>query len=120
MNDLARQQPPGPGSGTREEVLWLALAGHREAYTRAVGTIEADLAAGQITTAQAQDAIRTARAAYTRDCDLAEIEADTGWHTWTGVGGVLYARREKSSPPWVVRAPSAQALREAIEQKEQP
>ena len=102
-------------NGSREAALERALAAHRETYKTKVATIEADLASGQMTAAQARDAMRTARAIYTRDCDLAEIAAVTGWHTWVGVGGVLYARLPKSSPPRVVRAPSAQALREAIE-----
>ena len=34
---------------------------------------------------------------------LSRIERDPGWHTWTGVGGLLYARRLMSSPPVVER-----------------
>ena len=35
---------------------------------------------------------------------LSRIEHDhPGWHTWIGVGGLLYARRLMSSPPVVYR-----------------
>ncbi len=39
---------------------------------------------------------------------FAEVERDyPGWRTWPGVpGGVVYARRPRSSPPLVVRAVS--------------
>ncbi len=33
-----------------------------------------------------------------------------GWECWTGVGGILYARRRKSSPPVVFRAATADEL----------
>ena len=33
-----------------------------------------------------------------------------GWECWTGVGGMLYAQRRKSSPPIVFRAASAHEL----------
>ena len=33
-----------------------------------------------------------------------------GWECWTGVGGILYARRRKSSPPVVLRAATADEL----------
>jgi hypothetical protein len=33
-----------------------------------------------------------------------------GWHAWVGVSGILYARREKSSPPIVFRAATADEL----------
>jgi hypothetical protein len=46
--------------------------------------------------------------------ELAKITADTGWHCWLGVIPILYARREGTSPPWIVRAPDPEALREAI------
>lgn len=99
----------------REDALRVTLARLRAAYQRTIETIEADLAEAQITHAQAQDATHAALAACVRDCDLAEVEAATGWQCWTGVGGILYARRPMASPPRVVRAPSAQALRAAIE-----
>lgn len=51
---------------------------------------------------------------------LAEVERDhPGWHTWPGVlGGVVYARRPRSSPPLVVRALTPAGLRQAIEAAE--
>jgi hypothetical protein len=51
---------------------------------------------------------------------LAEVERDyPGWHTWPGVlGGVVYARRPRSSPPLVVRAVNPTELRQAIEAAE--
>lgn len=36
------------------------------------------------------------------------------WHCWVGVGGVLYARYERASPPILVAADSADALRTKI------
>jgi hypothetical protein len=33
-----------------------------------------------------------------------------GWEAWTGISGLLYARRRKSSPPIVVRAATAHEL----------
>jgi hypothetical protein len=33
-----------------------------------------------------------------------------GWECWVGVGGILYARRRKSSPPVVFRAATAEEL----------
>jgi hypothetical protein len=33
-----------------------------------------------------------------------------GWEAWTGVGGILYARWRKTSPPVVVRAATAEEL----------
>lgn len=50
---------------------------------------------------------------------LAAIEEDCPrWHTWVGVGGVLYASRRRTSPPRVVRAADPDKLREAIERSE--
>jgi len=64
---------------------------------------------------QAEGLARAAQAVYERDCALARVAADTGWHAWAGVGGILYARRERTSPPKVVRASDADGLRVAIE-----
>jgi hypothetical protein len=36
------------------------------------------------------------------------------WHVWTGVTGILYARRPLTSPPRVVRGSSPAELGEAI------
>jgi len=33
-----------------------------------------------------------------------------GWECWVGVGGLLYARWRKSSPPVVFRAATAEGL----------
>jgi hypothetical protein len=37
-----------------------------------------------------------------------------GWECWVGVGGILYARRRKSSPPVVFRAATADELASKI------
>jgi hypothetical protein len=55
VNDPARQQPPGPGSGARSEALSRALAAHREALTAKIGLIEAERDAGQLTAVQVRD-----------------------------------------------------------------
>ncbi len=115
MQDPARQHPPDDGSGIRTEALRRALAAHREALTAKVDLIEAERAAGQLNIAQVRDQLHAANAVYDRDCALAEIASVTGWETWVGVGGVLYARLRNSTPPKAVRAPSAAALREKIE-----
>jgi hypothetical protein len=51
---------------------------------------------------------------------LAEVDRDyPGWHAWPAVlAGLVYARRPNSSPPLVVRATTADALRQAIEDAE--
>lgn len=51
---------------------------------------------------------------------LAEVARDyPGWETWPGVlAGVVYARRPRTSPPLVVRAITADGLRQAIEAAE--
>ena len=41
---------------------------------------------------------------------LATLKLPPGWYAWAGVGGILYARRLKSSPPIVVRAATAEEL----------
>lgn len=102
------------GYRTRETALARALAAAHDALAVKIALLEAEQATGTLTPEQAAGQARTAQAAYDRDCALARVAADTGWETWVGVGGVLYARRPNSSPPKVVRAPSAQALDEAI------
>jgi hypothetical protein len=53
------------------------------------------------------------------DGALKEIEAlFPHWHMWRGVNGLLYARRPKTSPPWVVRAATVPGLLEAIRVRE--
>jgi hypothetical protein len=42
------------------------------------------------------------------------------WHTWVGVGGLLYARRLKSSPPVVYRAADPAELEARIREHERP
>jgi hypothetical protein len=105
-------------NGTREETLARALAAAHDALAAKIALIEAEQAAGTMAPGLAAQQAAAAQAVYDRDCGLARIAADTGWHTWTGVGGVLYARLPKSSPPKVVRASSPKALREAIEAKQ--
>jgi hypothetical protein len=48
---------------------------------------------------------------------LARVSADTGWDTWEGICGLLYARLVRTSPPKVVRATTVDALREAIDRE---
>jgi hypothetical protein len=50
---------------------------------------------------------------------LAGIDRDyPGWHAWTGVVSLLYARWPRSTPPLVVRSTTVDGLRDAIEQAE--
>jgi hypothetical protein len=51
---------------------------------------------------------------------LREVERDyPGWQAWPAVfGGLVYARRPRSSPPLVVRAVTTDELRQAIEAAE--
>jgi len=51
---------------------------------------------------------------------LAEVDRDyPPWHAWSGVlGGLLYARRPRTSPPLVVRSATVDGLRQAIEDAE--
>jgi hypothetical protein len=101
-----------------EEALSRALAAAHDELAAKIALLEAEQAAGTLTSHQAAAQARAAQAVYDRDCALARITAETGWQTWTGVGGILYARLPKSSPPQVVRAPSARALRAAIEARQ--
>ena len=102
------------GSGG-EEALARALAAAHDALAAKIALLEAEQAAGGMAPVLAAQQAAAAQAVYERDCALARVAADTGWHTWTGVGGVLYARLPKSTPPKVVRAADAEALRAAIE-----
>jgi hypothetical protein len=102
-----------PAAG--EDALAHALAAAHDALAAKIALLEVEQAAGTLSPGLAAQQAAAAQAVYDRDCALARIEADTGWQTWAGVGGILYARRPKASPPRVVRASSAQALREAIE-----
>jgi hypothetical protein len=40
------------------------------------------------------------------------------WEAWAGVGGILYARLRKSSPPIVVRDATAEGLADKMRQAE--
>jgi len=40
------------------------------------------------------------------------------WEAWVGVGGILYARRRRSSPPVVFRASTAEELAAKIREYE--
>jgi len=102
-----------PGAA-REDALALALARCHDALAAKLALLETEQAASTLTAAQAAAQARAAQAVYERDCGLARVAAATGWQTWTGVGGVLYARLPKSSPPKVVRAADAAGLRAAI------
>jgi hypothetical protein len=104
-------------SSLREEALALALARCHDTLAATLALLGTEQTAGTLTAAQAAAQARAAQAVYERDCGLARITAETGWQTWTGVGGILYARLPKSSPPRIVHAPSTRALREAIESR---
>ena len=41
-----------------------------------------------------------------------------GWECWTGVGGMLYARRRNSTPPIVLRSASAADLARQVGEHE--
>ena len=40
------------------------------------------------------------------------------WHIWRGVGGLVYARRPRTSPPVVVRGENVLDLRDQIRRAE--
>ena len=88
-------------------------AGREVAFARGLATAHDTLAA-KIALLEAEQAA-AAQAEYDRARALAEIQAATGWETWAGVGGILYARRPNTSPPRVVRAADAAGLRVQIE-----
>jgi hypothetical protein len=110
LNEDATAQP-----GTSEEALARALAAAHDTLAAKIALIEAEQAAGSMAPELAAQQAAAAQAVYERDCGLARVASDTGWMTWVGVGGVLYARRERTTPPKVVRAPSTEELRAAIE-----
>jgi hypothetical protein len=41
-----------------------------------------------------------------------------GWECWTGVGGILYARLRRSTPPVVLRAATAEELAAKVAERE--
>jgi hypothetical protein len=101
--------------GAREDALAEVLAAAHDALAAKLAMLETEQAAGTLSPAQAAQQARVAQAVYERDCALARIAAETGWTTWVGVGGVLYARRPNSTPPKVVRAADVEGLSAAIE-----
>jgi hypothetical protein len=109
MSDDATGRP-----SAREDALARALAAAHDTLAAKIALLETEQAAGNLAPGQAAEQARAAQAVYERDCGLARVAAETGWQTWTGVGGVLYARLPKSSPPKVVRGADADALRAAI------
>ena len=113
LNDDATARP-----AAGEDALARALAAAHDALAAKIALLETEQATGSLAPEQAAGQARAAQAAYDRDCALARIAAETGWQTWAGVGGILYARRLRSSPPMVVRAATPQALAEAIERAE--
>ena len=49
------------------------------------------------------------------DPELAEIEREwPRWHTWRGISGMVYARRNMTSPPAVLRDENTTELRAQI------
>jgi hypothetical protein len=105
---------PGGTPAAGGEALARALAAAHDALAAKIALLEAEQAAGTLAPELAGQQAAAAQAVYERDCGLARVADETGWETWTGVGGVLYARHPKSSPPKVVRAADPASLREAI------
>jgi hypothetical protein len=55
------------------------------------------------------------------DAALGNIGAQfPDWHLWRGVGGLLYGRRPRSSPPKVVRVEDTADLTDALRRAEDP
>jgi hypothetical protein len=105
---------PGGTPAIGGEALARALAAAHDALAAKIALLELGQASGELSPALAGQQAAAAMAVYERDCGLARVAAETGWETWTGVGGVLYARLAKSSPPKVVRAADPAGLRAAI------
>lgn len=109
---------PNDATGTpanREVALARALATAHDTLAAKIALLEAKQAADTMTVAQVAEQAQAAQVEYNRARALAEIQADTGWETWVGVGGALYARRPRTSPPKIVRAADAAGLRQQIE-----
>ena len=100
---------------SHEVALARALATAHDTLAAKIALLEIEREAGTMTAGQVAEQAVAAQAEYDRSRALAEIQADTGWETWAGVGGILYARRPNSSPPKVVRAADAMGLRQEIE-----
>ena len=113
MSDDATGRP-----GAREDALARALVAAHDTLAAKIALLETEQAAGNLAPGQAAEQARAAQVVYERDCGLARVAAETGWRTWVGVGGVLYARRERTSPPKVMRGADADALRAAIKAEE--
>ena len=109
MTDDATGQP-----SASEDALARALAAAHDALAAKIALLELGQASGELPPVLAGQQAAAAQAVYDRDCALARIAGDTGWETWVGVGGGLYARRERTSPPKVVRAANPAGLRAAI------
>ena len=99
----------------RTQALAQRLAEIHDTYDTKLRILEADRDAGSLPAHLVAEQMRLAAPVYDRDRALAELEADTGWQTWAGVGGLLYAKRPRSTPAKVVRAHNPEALREAVE-----
>ena len=110
MSNDATSIPAG-----REVAFARGLATAHDTLAAKIALLEAEQAAGTMTTRQVAEQAAAAQAEYDRARALAEIQAATGWETWVGVGAVLYARRPRSSPPKIVRAADAAGLRQQIE-----
>ena len=100
---------------SREGALARVLAIAHDTLAAKIALLEVEQAAGTMTSRQLAEQAAAAQAEYDRARALAEIQAATGWETWSGVGGILYARRPNTSPPRVVRAADAAGLRVQIE-----
>lgn len=89
------------------------MTGLREAREAALARIDALAAGGDLDAADAEEAAARAHARFDA---LEAIEADyPPWQCWVGIiPGVVYARRPRSTPPRVVRAPTAAQLRDVV------
>src|SRR5215831_18388033 len=90
---LARRRSPLTDDATgrptaNEETLARALAAAHDTLAAKIALIEAGQAAGTMAPELTAQQAAAAQAVYDRDCALARIQADTGWHTWAGVHGV--------------------------------
>ena len=110
MSDAATGIP-----ASREAALARVLAIAHDTLAAKIALLEVEQAAGTMTSRQLAEQAAAAQAEYDRARALAELQAATGWEPWSGVGGILYARRPNTSPPRVVRAADAAGLRVQIE-----
>lgn len=82
---------------SREVALARALATAHDTLAAKLALLEIEREAGTMTAAQVAEQATAAQVEYDRARALAEIEAGTGWETWAGIGGILYARRPRTS-----------------------